>query len=256
MDCRYKLRLKQTNKIMKTTIQYYMFLLTICAFSTQLHAKILTVAMQSLPIAQYKSLQAAHDAAQNGDTIYLYPGLTSFAGITVSKKIIIIGAGFTKVNDLSDYSKISGTLIFNAGSEGSMISSINGGFTINVNINDIVIQRCKVQDVNISKGVNNIRIINNYISWKVSIGEGSFSGIFNNIISNIEIWSGSALIKNNILSNNSYVMQLSSGIDVNIIDNIFLTYYGISNDRTNYSIINSPSIQPNYSTILTDWFVN
>ena len=70
---------------MKTTINQF---LTLCAFgivcTSQMNARILTVSNQTSPqVAQYTNLQTAQNAAQNGDTIYLYPSLSSYSGINI-----------------------------------------------------------------------------------------------------------------------------------------------------------------------------
>jgi len=106
-------------------------------FTLQLNANILTVSNQTLPqVAQYNTLQAANNAAQNGDTIYVYPAPTSYNGAIISKRVTILGSGFNKVTDYSDCSKIASadTLTFDAGSEGSVISSIIGRYKIKIKI--------------------------------------------------------------------------------------------------------------------------
>ena len=73
---------------MKTTIQHLALTFTlIVVLTTQINARILTVANQTIhqTVAQYTTLQAAHDAAQSGDTIYLYPSSISYSGISITK---------------------------------------------------------------------------------------------------------------------------------------------------------------------------
>ena len=78
---------------MKTILKQLILTFTFAvAFTLQLNARILTVSSQSSPqVAQYNSIQAAHDAAQSGDTIYMYPSLIAYKGAVITKKIIIIG---------------------------------------------------------------------------------------------------------------------------------------------------------------------
>ncbi len=42
----------------------------------------------------YATLQAANDAASNGDTIYVEGSPTNYDGADISKKLVIIGPGY------------------------------------------------------------------------------------------------------------------------------------------------------------------
>ena len=228
---------------MKTTIQQLALAFTLAiVFTSQLNARIITLSNQTFPIvAQYTTLQAAHDGAINGDTIYVYPSLTPYSAITISKKIAIIGTGFSLVNDYSDYSKISGTFIFDAGAEGSLISSLIGTFDVNIKVARITVQRCKINTIVVGNNLSNsnVNIVNCCLyserSTQISIGENSLVGIYNNIFMKtyethkIQIGlKGSAMIQNNFFMRadkswwqypNSYV-ECSSAADVFILNNI------------------------------------
>lgn len=213
-------------------------------FANQAFARILTVANQTTPqVAQYNSIQAAHDAAQSGDTIYVYPTLSAYKGAKLSKKLNVIGNGFTKVNDFSDCSKVisSDTLFFNAGSEGSVISSLSGYFKVNVNTNNILIQKCKIIKINIGDNTQSVLIINCIIKnsnrqTAIRIGENSFAYITNNVISvpnasyyddinNSSIYVGlnsNCILKNNIIETYNVVWS-STAKDILLYDNIFIS---------------------------------
>ncbi len=240
---------------MKTAI--YLTISILILYTTELNARILTVASQSSPqVAQYNTIQAAHDEAQSGDTIYVYPSLIAYKGAVITKKIIIIGNGFTKVNDYSDCSKIlnTETLWFDAGSEGSVISSLSGNFAINVKASNVLVQRCKLGSFNVGTNVTLVSIINSFIS-SISIGNNSLVSILNNIIYHgnhaaISIGTnGYGLIKNNIISN--IAAETIYGYSASIINNIIFTNsatYYLSSDAT---IKNSPT---NVDTNI--WFVD
>ena len=245
---------------MKSTIYHFVLILTlIVVFTSQLSARILTVTPPSLPqVAQYNTLQAAHDAAQNGDTIYIYPALTSYKGAVISKKITILGAGFNKVTDYSDCSKIASadTLTFDAGSEGSLISSIIGNYKIRVKASNIVIQRCKIWSIKLEENLSDIMILDCIINNRSStinddstilVSSNSFALISNNIIIGrydnvIGIrQAGSALIKNNIIFAYNYSITCSNSKDVLIINNISISGsgYALSSDAI---VQNSPNL--------------
>lgn len=243
---------------MKTTIYHLGLTLSlIVVFTLQLNACILTVASQSLPqVAQYNTIQAAHDAAQSGDTIYVYPSLIAYKGAVITKKMIIIGNGFTKVNDYSECSKIlnSETLKFDAGSEGSVISSLSGNFSISVIASNVLVQRCKLGSVTVGNNATLVSIINSIIS-SISISDNSFVSILNNIINCGQATAigigtnGYGLIKNNIISNSGY--SAIYGYSASVINNIFFT------NSTAYYFLAAATIQNSPTNVDKDtWFVD
>jgi hypothetical protein len=209
----------------------------------------LTVATQTLPmVSQYNTIQAAHDAAQNGDTIYLYPSQASFKGATITKKITLIGSGFTKINDYTDCSKIlsNDTIIFQSSSIGSIISSVIGNFKIKINASNILIQKCKLSKIIIDENLSNILIINCFINTNQDpnairiLDNSSLIAIKNNIIlydgywvnqgneSNSTFYVGknsSVIIQNNIVKGYHIIYSIFSNT-VYISDNIFFNSYG------------------------------
>lgn len=232
-------------------------------FTLNLNARVLTVASQSSPqVAEYNTIQASHDAAQSGDTIYVYPSLIAYKGAVITKKMIIIGNGFTKVNDYSDCSKIlnTETLKFDAGSEGSVISSLSGNFSISVNASNVLVQRCKLESFIVGTNITQVSIINSVVS-SISISDNSFVSIQNNIINNGQATAigigtnGYGLIKNNIISN-SGAMTIY-GYSASVINNIIFSavdYYG--NPSSYYfaaaaTILNSPT-----NVDKSTWFVD
>ena len=96
-------------------------LLCICVFYLLFtaNATIHTVSADLNHPAQYTTLQAAHDAANAGDTIQFY-SLSNAPTLTISKRLVIVGDGYT---DLPEYGP---TLIFTAASNGSIL--MDGAF--------------------------------------------------------------------------------------------------------------------------------
>jgi hypothetical protein len=218
-------------------------------FANQVFAKILTVANQTTPqVAQYNTIQAAHDAAQSGDTIYVYPSQASFNGAIISKKIILIGAGFTKINNYTDCSKIASadTIKFQESSNGSVISSINGNFKIKVIASNILIQKCMLSKIIINENLSNVLILNCYINSNQDpnairiLDNTTLVGIKNNIIlyngywenqgneSNSTFYVGknsSIIVQNNIVKGFHIIYSLFAN-SIYISDNIFFNSYG------------------------------
>lgn len=72
----------------------YFTVIVLCFFVSHLLATVRTVSNDPAKPAQYTNAQVAHDAANPGDTLYIYGSSNNYGVITISKSIIIIGAGF------------------------------------------------------------------------------------------------------------------------------------------------------------------
>lgn len=78
--------------------------------------------------ADFTTLQAAIDGATSGDTLYIEASPTAYGNGTFDKQLVVIGAGYWLAeNDTTqaytEYSRV-GKLIFNAGSEGSLVEGL------------------------------------------------------------------------------------------------------------------------------------
>jgi hypothetical protein len=151
-----------------------------------LQARILTVE-NDMGAGQYRSLQEAHDAANNGDTLYVYPSFNTYEPITLTKRLAIYGIGFEPPDSLTPKTHIGGTMTFAPGADGSSLISFGGGFNVIINTNNIHIKRDSLCSVLINSNhygislTNNI-IVNNFISIKDSV----IVSIVNNLIINYE----------------------------------------------------------------------
>lgn len=161
--------------------------------------------------ANFTTLQAAHDGAASGDTVYLESSPTSYGGLTSSKKLAIFGTGyFLDVNPgLQAFnlpSKVD-AINLNAGSEGSSVEGLSlNGNAITINVNDIVIRRNHFASFNgaiadwgvgivyINNGASNILITQNYAL----------------IIQNTTASTG-ILISNNFIAHYAYYGEASAG---------------------------------------------
>ena len=133
--------------------------------SVQTFGTIRTVDNNYPRIGQFSTLQEAHDAASNGDTIYVYPSQKGYTGITVTKRIILIGTGFGIPQANVQRSHI-GNMTFDPGSQNSIIEGFDGNFQLIINENYITAQRNKIGGINLKSGhLGNIisRNLINYI---------------------------------------------------------------------------------------------
>ena len=93
----------------------------------------------------FTTAQDAHDDAGDGDTLYFIGSPTSYGSLTMTKKLTIYGPGyFLDENPDTQQNKNSATigqLNFEEGSENSYVSGMTISSNLNINTNDITLQR-------------------------------------------------------------------------------------------------------------------
>jgi len=202
-----------------------LFFLTISLFS---HATTLIVdSHYPRPAGVYSTIQLAYNAASPGDTILISPAEGEYAGITITKKIHIVGTGWARPSSGVPNTKTSG-FTFNAGAQGSSVSGLEVNGMFNIQTDSITVKRNKLQYIYVGINSTNIVIIQNYIisarnccSWQdgtiLSIWENTEVFISNNILIHTGTWEPHAIrsmypsnliICNNILKANSYAIRL------------------------------------------------
>jgi hypothetical protein len=185
--------------------------------------------LTSNPAAKiYSAIQAAHDAAYNGDTLMIEGSAQTYSGFTCTKKLVIKGPGyFLDENPGISANKLSAQIgeqnYFNVGSSGSLIMGIVITYSLNINDNNITVRRCNLLSLSISTVENitisecyfpgegfsiylsgsivtNLIVANNIIKLPVSFQAGSTGVFLNNIftVATITIPTGFDM-KNNIL---------------------------------------------------------
>lgn len=166
---------------MKKCLSIPVFFFLTIIFSQTTLAKVITVNNRlDIGVADYSNLQSAYDNANAGDTLLVYPSETSYAGIDIARKIILIGSGFTSTPN-QPATKISGTVNFLTGSEGSVIESFGGEFNITVtNANSIAISKNKLGSIIIEDSFNTMLFGNN--SPSLTIKGNSLVEASNNIL--------------------------------------------------------------------------
>jgi hypothetical protein len=160
----------------------------------------------------YSTIQAAHDAAYNGDTLMIDGSSDNYYGFTSTKRLVIKGPGFfldenpgISANKLS--AKIYSQINFNTGSAGSLIMGIESTAAFIVNEDNITVRRCKLlyglqvysEDVSISECyiesnsaslygtiVTNLIVASNIIKTFVNLQAGS-TGLFLNNVFTVDI---------------------------------------------------------------------
>lgn len=107
---------------------------------------------------------------QSGDTIHVEGSIDVYDGVTITKKLTILGAG----NFLTDNPNVSNDLleskinnvVFNTGSAGSQIlgAHITSSYGIDIyNISNITVKRCRIEaDISVGYSNSDIFVIGNY----------------------------------------------------------------------------------------------
>jgi len=213
---------------MKTSITLsILLLLTVAA-----HATIRTVSNNPDRPAQFTQVDAAIAASVAGDTIYVHGSQFTYSDFTVTKRLVIIGAGYNSNNQFNQPTKVN--LIYlnrDTGLQNSSGTVITGFVASQIRNNG-------------NPGVENITIFRNNISviYTNNPGIGGVYGanwvIYNNLISS-QIQGGSGgstsssssniTIQNNLIGGSIYGFSLSSVlIDHNVFqgsDNLTIVFY-------------------------------
>lgn len=103
-----------------------LLLICISLFSADsLMARVLTVSNNPSTIAQYNTIQAAIDAANTGDTIYVHGSPNTYAASTITnKQLVIIGPGWMPDKTLPQTAKIAAITLSGAGTSGTELQGL------------------------------------------------------------------------------------------------------------------------------------
>ena len=173
---------------MKTIILNFTFLL----FGTCLFAQnTWTVDNRPGTTAQFTSVQAAHDAAQIGDFIYIHPSSTSYGNISINKQIHLRGIGHNPELANSEFATI-GTITLRRNSSTNTTAS-------NSTISGLKIQT--ISDLN-EAPFSSILIQNNYITTSINLYQAYNFIIQGNVFNDDALRFYTANHANNIISHN------------------------------------------------------
>ncbi|HSK14496.1 MAG TPA: hypothetical protein VK907_14845 [Phnomibacter sp.] len=102
----------------------------------QLHATVHTVSNNPINIAQFNTIQAAVDAAVNGDTILVHGSPNNYTAFTITnKRLAIIGPGYSPDKNLSLRATVPGFTVTGAGSSGCEFQGLYVTSTVTINSN-------------------------------------------------------------------------------------------------------------------------
>ena len=198
------------------------FFIAATLFITAAHAKIWRVNNIAGIVADFTTVQAAHDGAAAGDTIHLEPSNTSYGNLSMTKKLHIVSTGQFVPNNPGFQQDIkmgfvSSVTINNAAANGSILSirfnntfSINGAAVANisllncasalaedgctghvaerngvleiVNADNIIVKGSWFAGIAVSGNAQNILITNNIVGNRIMVQDQSSATISNNVI--------------------------------------------------------------------------
>jgi len=146
----------------------YLLLFVLANLSFSAGATIITVDNNYPSIGNYSTLQAAHDGANPGDTVYVLPSNTAYPGIDVYKKLIFLGPGFDLGQPVLKTAKISGTMFFHPPSGGSSIGGFDNYFIITADADNLAIRKNKLGMITVRPSHVGTVITQNFIKGYTS----------------------------------------------------------------------------------------
>lgn len=190
----------------------------------------------------YATLQAAHDAATNGDIISIEPSNNaSYGNVTITKIVSIVGPGYLldkNPNTFFDKRRIDlGNISFEGGSQGSSIQGIVC-YGMGIFVPNVTVERCVItaNGLSISRSpylylgaypqADNATIKNNIITYISGSGESGINGIIsayctNTIITNNIILTNISIVGGGVISNNTIGGRMVNIVNCSVTNNIF-----------------------------------
>lgn len=164
-------------------------LLSVLFFTNSANAHIWRVNNNAGVVADFTTVQAAHDAATAGDTIHLEQG--SYGALTMTKTLVVIGSGYylsgsgnLGLQANSAVETYISSVTFNAGSSNSVVTGCTIGYTY-IYASNVTLKRDYLTYwIYLYANANNLTINGNYIYYGITQGGSPQTGlaITNNII--------------------------------------------------------------------------
>ena len=165
--------------------------------------------------AQFDDLQAAIDAAAAGDTIYVAGSPTNYGGITITKQLAIIGAGY-KVDNQYGLSTYTGSITFKEGLDefNDPVSNPSDSYISGVKVDEGVFSQIAIKN---GTGI----LIERCAPGRINLDDNVSVTIRNSIISNFLIESSvvNLIVQNSIIKH--YVNSQNSASNVLIDHSLF-----------------------------------
>jgi hypothetical protein len=216
-------------------IKYILLFLVVISCSVS-QATVRTVNNYITNSAQFSTVQPAITASATNDTIYLHGSPVSYGDFTITKRLVVIGAGYFLSNTINNYTTLVGNITIDTVSVNQALSGLTlQGLTINGQIanagtdraNNVLIDRCKVSTIYVTGSNWIIKNSFGYLSISISSVSSNIL-ISSNILQNLYITNGTSLtnyaagvkVSNNELGS----LQLSGSYYLMFVNNIVKNY--------------------------------
>lgn len=219
-----------------------------------LHCTVHIVNNQPNTDPDFATLSAAYAAAADGDTLYVCGSATGYGDLTLTKPLTIIGTGYfltaNPQTQANGYGAILGTINFNAGSSGSLISGCQLS-RITAGASNVIVKRNFINDqlmsnspsISIPAGITNVALVQNFLQR----GATNYMGPLVSALGT----NSSIYIANNLFysatTNSFTILSIASSSTATIENNIFYSTAGavsINNSTFQNNIMRSGTFSP------------
>jgi len=182
-------------------------LLSILLISLSANATIRTVSNSPATLAQFNTIQAAIDASNSGDTVYVHGSPNAYAAFTITnKQLVVIGPGWSPNKNLPFTVSVPGCTITGSSSSNTEIQGLVFTSTVNMNSNH----------------PDNLRFIRNYFAQSVNIqvlqSSTTYIGYLfeGNVFDNAQVLGTSGSTYQNLLFQNNYFYESGCCVGGNV----------------------------------------
>ena len=149
---------------------FLLMVLVQLVFVCNVDAKKWTVSNKSGVDADATTIQAAHDMAAAGDTIYVEGSSVNYGSLNLTNKVFIYGPGYFLGENPETQANIAPAYIegldFSTGSDGSIVSGLYITNSVDINASNVTLKRNYITGsytIDIETAQTNVLILQNYI---------------------------------------------------------------------------------------------
>lgn len=216
----------------------YLFVVIGLLATTCSWAAVRTVSNNPSRPAQFTTFAAAQTASANGDTIYVHGSPFTYPDMTISKRLVIIGAGYNPNNQYGQPTNVNAIVLFrDAGSSNASGTVLSGILTSRLDISGLMSDNIRVFRCRFSSYIN-LAAGGNYANGWVLHNNIFQSYLFAGASSRTSASATNVIIANNIFLPNAYLYGYNSNTII-VDHNIF---FGANNFYITYNIIVSNNI--------------
>ncbi len=143
-----------------------LFMMVATSIAMAAQAKILRVSNVEGSSALYKNINAAINAAEEGDTIMVDASPMTYGNVSVTKRVVLLGPGYwLQENGIIQEGGETAEADMSIYVDGVVIKGFTLGESIYIHGARTVVNRCKVGKIELHNGANNCIIHQNYCEY-------------------------------------------------------------------------------------------